>query len=76
MLQLQITSFSGARNQKNRKVSLNVLLLYGTGLTIAIIRIVIWLDKPNLQSLKYAIKTRPTVLQYYNHMYACTLYTA
>ena len=31
--------FSGAHNQKNRKVSLNVLLLYSTGLTITIIRI-------------------------------------
>ena len=31
--------FSGARNQKNRKVSLNVLPLYSTGLTIAVIRI-------------------------------------
>ena len=31
--------FSGARNQKNCKVSLNVLLLYSTGLTTAIIRI-------------------------------------
>ena len=30
------------------------------GSTIAIIRIVIWLDKPNSQSLNYAIKTRPT----------------
>ena len=31
--------FSGAHNQKNRTVSLNVLLLYSTGFTIAIIRI-------------------------------------
>ena len=31
-------------NQKNRKVSLNLLLLYGTGSTITIIRIEIWLD--------------------------------
>ena len=49
-----------ASNQKN-KVSLSVLLSYGTGLTIAIIRIAILLDKSNWQSLNYAIKTRPTV---------------
>ena len=36
--------FSGACNQKNRNVSLNLLLLYGTGSTIAIIKIAIWLD--------------------------------
>ena len=39
--QVLIASFSEARNQKNRKVSLSVLLSYGTGLTIAIIRIAI-----------------------------------
>ena len=58
---LQIASFSEARNQRNRKVSLSILLSYGTGSTIVIIRITIWLDKPNLQSLNYAIKTHPTV---------------
>ena len=57
-----IASFSEACNQKNRKVSLNVLLSYGMGSTIAIIRIVISLEEPNLQSLNYAIKTRPTVV--------------
>ena len=33
---LQIVSFSGARNQRNGKVSLSTLLLYGMGSTIAI----------------------------------------
>ena len=47
-------SFSEARNQKNRKVSLSVLLSYSMESTIAIIRIVILLDDPNLQSLNYA----------------------
>ena len=54
-------SFSEARNQKNRKVSLSVLLSYGMGSTIAIIRIAIL---PNLQSLNYANKTCPTVCPY------------
>ena len=36
--------FSEARNQKNRKVSLSLLLSYSAGSTIAIIRITIWLD--------------------------------
>ena len=60
--------FSEAHNQKNRKVSLTVLLSYGTGLTIAIIRIAIWLDtcKPNSQSLNYTIKTHPTVYRHCN----------
>ena len=63
ILMIANCEFSEARNQTNRKVSLSVLLSYGTGLTIAIIRIRIWLDKPNSQSLNYAIKTRPTVYQ-------------
>ena len=63
---MQIVSFSEAHNQKNRKVSLSVFLLsYGTGSTIAIIRITISPDEPNSQSLNYAIKTHPTV-------FACT----
>ena len=36
--------FSGACNQKNRKVTFERILLYGTGSTIAIIRITNWLD--------------------------------
>jgi len=51
-------------NQKNRKVyvSLNVLLFYGIGLTIAIVRFTIWPDQPKSQSLNYTIKTRSTVI--------------
>ena len=58
-------SFFEAHNQKNHKVSLSVLLSYGTGLTIGIIRITVSLDEPPLQSLNYAIKTRPMVCQGY-----------
>ena len=59
---MQIASFSKVHNQKNHKVSLSILLSYGTGSTITIIRIVIWLDKPKSQSLNYAIKIHPTVI--------------
>ena len=61
-------SFSEACNQKNRQVSLSVLLSYGTGLTIAIVRIAIWFDKPNLQSLNYAIKTHPMLFKISIHI--------
>ena len=63
-LWLQIASFSDPRNQKIHKVSSNLLLSWGTGSTIAIIRIAISLDEPNSQS-------KP-VLWYYVHVHACT----
>ena len=57
---LMIANCDEARNQKNCKVSLSILLSYGRGSTIAIFRIAIWLDKPKMQSLNYT-KTHPTV---------------
>ena len=61
ILMIANCEFSETHNQKNHEVSLSVLLSYGTGSTIAIIRITISLDKPNLQSLNYIIKIHPTV---------------
>ena len=45
----------------NRFANINVLQ-HGTGLTITIIGFAIWPDLTHTQLLKYAIKTRPTVL--------------
>ena len=43
-------------------INVRVYYYYGTGSTFAIIRFVLWLELPTTQSLKYAFKTRPTVL--------------
>ena len=57
ILMIANTSFSGARNQKNR----SKVQLEHTGSTIAIIRFTIQPDWAKTQSLNYAIKTQPMV---------------
>ena len=43
---------------------MSVLLSYSMGSTIAI-RITIWVDEPNSQSLNYAIKTQLAIVWYH-----------